>query len=101
MITMLWHGNNVNVLFFILSMTDLGGVKPRSTGHDITRGKSEEAVERVHYDKMTPNSLLAEIVSLILIPMRDQLIRKGLVVEQSTTPMNGVIEGLAERIRSC
>jgi hypothetical protein len=89
MITMLWHGNNVNVLFFIFPMNYYGGVKPRSTSHDITRGKSEENVERVHYDKMAPNSLLVEIVSLVLIPRRDRLIRNGLVVEQSTSPING------------
>jgi hypothetical protein len=79
----------------------MGRVKPQSIGHDITRGKSKETVERLHYDKMTPNYLLAEIVSLILIPRRDQLIRKGLVVEQSTTPMNRGIEGLTEGIRNC
>jgi hypothetical protein len=77
------------------------GVKPRSTGHDITRGKSEETVERVHYDKMTPNSLLAEIVSLIWIPRRKQLRKEGLVVEQSTTPMNGSMEGLVGETKNC
>jgi hypothetical protein len=53
MITMLWHGNNVNVLFFIFPMIDCVGVKPQSTGHDITIGKSEETAERFHYLKMT------------------------------------------------
>jgi hypothetical protein len=44
-------------------------------------------MERVHYDKMTPNSLLVKIVSLILISRTYRLIRKGLVVEQSTKPI--------------
>jgi hypothetical protein len=51
-------------------------------------------MERVHYVKMS-QILLAKIISLILIPRRNPLIRKGLVVEQSTTPMNGSMEGLA------
>jgi hypothetical protein len=41
--------------------------------------------------------LLVEIISLILIPRRNQLMKEGLVVEQSTTPMNGSMEGLAGR----
>ena len=48
--------------------------------------KSEEVVERVHYVKMT-QILFAEIISLTLITMENHLMRKGLVVEQSTTPM--------------
>jgi hypothetical protein len=40
-----------------------------------------------------PKCILAEIISLILIPRRNQLIRKLMVVEQSTTLMNGSMEG--------
>ena len=36
----------------------------------------------------------------MLIPRR-QLIRKGLVVEPSTTPMNGSMEGLARKTEKC
>jgi hypothetical protein len=45
--------------------------------------------------------LFVEIISLILIPRKNQLMRKGLVVEQSTTPMNGSMEGLAEETENC
>jgi hypothetical protein len=45
--------------------------------------------------------LFVEIISLILIPRKNQLMRKGLVVEQSTTPMNGSMEGLAEETKNC
>jgi hypothetical protein len=64
------------------------GVKPRSTGHDITRGKSEETVEEGSLVQMT-QILFAEIISPIWIPRRKQLRKEGLVVEPSTTPMNG------------
>jgi hypothetical protein len=52
---------------------------------------------------MTQSSLLKylRIISLILIPRKNQLMRKGLVVEQSTTPMNGSMEGLAEKTKNC
>jgi hypothetical protein len=73
------------------------GVKPQSIGHGITRGKSEETIERVHYVKMT-QILFVAIISLISIPRKNKLMRKGLVVEQSTTPMNESMEGLAEEI---
>jgi hypothetical protein len=45
--------------------------------------------------------IFAKIISLILIPRKNQLMRKGLVVEQLTTPMNGSMEGLAEKIKNC
>jgi hypothetical protein len=45
--------------------------------------------------------LLAEIISLILIPKKNQLMKEGLVVEQSTTPMNGSMETLAEKTKNC
>jgi ribosomal protein S8E len=61
-------------------MTDYE-VKPRSTGHDITRRKSEETVERVNYAKMT-QTLFVEIISLIKIPRKNQLMKEGQVVEQ-------------------
>jgi hypothetical protein len=44
----------------------------KRTSHDITRGKSEETVERVHYVKMT-QILLVEIISLILIPKKKKI----------------------------
>jgi hypothetical protein len=47
-----------------------------------------------------PN-FLVEIISLILIPKKNQLMKEGLVVEQSTTPMNGSMEGLAEETKNC
>ena len=62
----------------------------------MTRGKSEETVERVNYAKMT-QILFVEIISLILILRKNQLMKEGVVVEQSTTPMNGSMESLAER----
>jgi len=40
--------------------------------------------------------LLAEIISLILIPRKNQLRKEGLVVEQSNSPMNGSMESLDE-----
>jgi hypothetical protein len=40
--------------------------------------------------------ILAEIISLILIPRKNQLMKEELVVEQSTTPMNGSMESLAK-----
>jgi hypothetical protein len=76
------------------------GVKPRSTGHDITRGKGEETIERVHYVKMT-QTLFVEIISLIQTPRKNHLMKEGPVVEQSTTPMNGSMEGLAEETEDC
>jgi hypothetical protein len=51
------------------------GVNPSSTIHDITRGKSEETMEKVHYVKMT-QMLLAEIISLIQIPRRNQSMKE-------------------------
>jgi len=53
---MLWHGNDVNLLLLEFPITGFA-VNSQSIGHDITRGKSEETVERIHYVKMTPNSL--------------------------------------------
>jgi hypothetical protein len=44
--------------------------------------------------------LFFEIISLILIPRKNKLMRKGMVFEQSTTPMNGSMEGLAEEIEN-
>jgi hypothetical protein len=44
--------------------------------------------------------LFVEIISLILGPRKNHLMRRGLVVEQSTTPMNGSMEGLAEEIEN-
>ena len=76
------------------------GVKPWSIGHDITRGKSEETLERVHYVKMT-QILLVEIIGFIRISRKNQLMKEILVVEQSTTPMNGSMEGLAEETENC
>jgi hypothetical protein len=35
-----------------------------------------------------------------MIPRKNTLMRKGLVIEQSTTPMNGRMEGLAEEIEN-
>jgi hypothetical protein len=55
----------------------------------------EEIIERVHYVKMT-QIILAEIISLILTPKKNQLMKEGMVVEQSTTPINGSMESLAE-----
>jgi hypothetical protein len=43
--------------------------------------------------------LFVEIISLILIPRKNQLMKEGLVVEQSTTPMNGSMEGLVEETK--
>jgi hypothetical protein len=40
--------------------------------------------------------LFVEIISLILIPRKNQLMRKGLVVEKLTILMNGSMEGLVE-----
>ena len=40
--------------------------------------------------------LFVEIISLILIPRKNQLMKEGMVVEQSNTPMNGIMESLAE-----
>jgi hypothetical protein len=45
--------------------------------------------------------LFVEIISLILIPRKNQLMKEGLVVEQSTTPMNGSMESLAEETENC
>jgi hypothetical protein len=40
---------------------------------------------------MTPKFPLLRIINLIWFPRRNQLKNKGLVVEPSTTPMNGRI----------
>jgi hypothetical protein len=40
--------------------------------------------------------LFVGIISRIMIPRKNQLMKEGLVVEQSTTPMNGSMESLAE-----
>jgi hypothetical protein len=40
--------------------------------------------------------ILVEIISLILIPRKNQLMKEGRVVEKSTTPVNGSMECLAE-----
>jgi hypothetical protein len=45
--------------------------------------------------------LLVQIISPILISKKNQLMKEGLVVEQSTTSMNGSMEGLAEEIKNC
>jgi hypothetical protein len=45
--------------------------------------------------------LFAKIISLIWIPRRKQLRKEGLVVEQSTTPMNGSMEVLVEETKNC
>jgi hypothetical protein len=45
--------------------------------------------------------LLAEIISFILIRKKNQLMKEGLVVEQSATPMNGSMETLAEKTKNC
>jgi hypothetical protein len=42
--------------------------------------------------------LLDKIINLILTPRKNPLMRKGPVVEQSTTQMNGSMEGVAEEI---
>jgi len=42
-----------------------------------------------------------EIIILILIPRKNRLMRKGFVVEKSTTLMNGSMEILAEEIENC
>jgi hypothetical protein len=45
--------------------------------------------------------LFIEIISIIPTPRKNQLMRKGLMVEQSTTPMNGSMEGLPEETKNC
>jgi hypothetical protein len=44
--------------------------------------------------------LFVEIISLICIPRKNQLMKEGLMVEQSTTPMNGSMESLAEETKN-
>ena len=61
-------------------------------------GRVEETKERVHYVKMN-QILLVEIISLILIPKKNHLMKEELVVEQSTTPMNGSMEGMAKETK--
>jgi hypothetical protein len=43
--------------------------------------------------------LIVEIISLIRIPRKNQLMKEGLVVEQSTTPMNGSMEVVAKETK--
>jgi len=57
-------------------------------------------VERIHYVKMK-KILFVEIISLILIPGENQLMKEGPVVEQSTSPVNGSMESLVEEAENC
>jgi hypothetical protein len=45
--------------------------------------------------------ILAKIISLILIPKKNKLMKEGLMVKKSTTPMNGSMEGLVEETKNC
>jgi len=50
--------------------------------------------------KMT-QILFVEIIRLSRIPKKNKLMKEGLVVEQSTTSMNGSMEGMAEETKKC
>jgi hypothetical protein len=43
--------------------------------------------------------IFVEIIILIQISRVNQLMKEGLMVEQSTTPMNGSMEGLAKKTK--
>jgi hypothetical protein len=61
----------------------------------ITLEERVRIIERVHYVKMT-QIIFVKIISLILIPRKNQLMKEGPVVEQSNTPMTGSMESLTK-----
>jgi hypothetical protein len=61
-------------------------------------------VERFHHAKMTQSSLLKYLIlnnKPHPDPKEKSIYEKIMVVEQSNTPMNGSMEGLAEEIENC
>jgi hypothetical protein len=86
---MLIHEENVNVLLFELPITDCGGEALKVLGM-ISLKEECENYTRGFICQITPKSPLIRMTNLLRIPRKgNQSMKKGLVVESPTTPMNG------------